>query len=181
MAKPIAKSAAEGLLPLTAGALTLSEAQPDRITALQPWPGQEAALGEALKAIGLGWPAADRALGHGKATVLWSGRSQAFLLNAAPDGLAPFAALTDLSDGWAGLSLSGPGAAAALARLVPVDLSPGAFPEGASARTGLGHMMLLLHRTGRDAFALYVFRSMLASAVHEIGLAMKSMAARAAV
>lgn len=181
MARLIAKSATEGLLPLTVGALTLTDATPARITAVAPWPGCEAAADAALQALGLGWPAPDRAITSAKAAILWSGRSQAFLLGAAPKGLADAAALTDLSDGWVALALDGPPAADTLARLVPLDLSPAAFPEGATARSGLGHMVVLLHRAGPERFRLFVFRSMVRTAVHEIEVAMRSVAARAAI
>lgn len=179
MAKLIAKSASDGLLPVRIGALTLSEAAAASITAIAPYPGKTAAAATALKSIRLDWPAPDRAAISGKAACLWSGRDQAFLVNAAPDALSEIAALTDITDGWAGLALDGAGAAEALARLIPLDLGPGAFPVGATARSGLGHMMVLIHRSGPQTFTLWVFRSMVRTAVHEIETAMKSLAARA--
>ncbi len=182
MAKLITKSATEGLLPLTIGTLTLSDASPKRLTAIAPYPDAEAAVAEVLRAAGLDWPMPNRAAKGAKSVCLWSGRDQAFLTDLSPPaGLAGQAALTDLSDGWVGLKLTGPDAAATLARLIPIDLSPGAFPDGASARTGLGHMSVLLHRSSNRSFMLYLFRSMAASAVHEIEGAMKSLAARALI
>lgn len=178
MAKLIAKSAGEGLLPVRVGGTKLSGAQPARITSIAPWPGKEKAVASALKKLGLDWPAPDRAVTGDKTAVLWSGRSQAFLINAAPEGLEAAAALTDQSDGWACLALDGAEAGAVLARLVPIDLSPATFPEGATARTLLGHMSLLIHRPGATLFHLYIFRSMVASAVHEIESVMKAVDAR---
>jgi len=182
VAKLIAKTATEDLLPLTVGGLTLSDATPKRLTAISLWPGAEAAADLGLKTVGLGWPAPDRAVKGAKGLCLWSGRDQAFVADVTvPPTLADHGAVTDVSDGWVALNLSGPGAAAALARLLAIDLSPRAFPEGATARTGLGHMMVLVHRSSTRSFTLYVFRSMAASAVHEIEVAMKAMAARAAL
>lgn len=181
MANLIAKSASDGLLPLTIGGLSLTDATPARITAIAPWPGKGKATGAALKKLGLDWPAANRAASSGKTLCVWSGRAQAFLINAAPDGLDRGAALTDISDGWVALALDGVAAGAALARLVPLDLGVSAFPQGASARTSLGHMQVLLHRSGADHFTLFVFRSMIKTAVHEIESAMKAVAARARV
>ena len=180
MASLIAKSASDGLLPLQIGGLTLTDATPARITAIAPYLGKEKAIAAALKKLGLDWPAPNRAASSDKALCLWSGRAQAFLINAAPEGLEPAAALTDISDGWGTLVLEGQMAEAALARLVPLDLGATAFPAGASARTSLGHMQLLLHRSGAQRFTLFVFRSMIKTAVHEIETAMKSLAARAA-
>ena len=104
-----------------------------------------------------------------------------FLIGAAPEGLAGVAALTDQSDGWARMRLQGPGAEAVLARLVPIDLRVAAFPEGAVARSGLNHMMMVLMREGPQAFQIMVFRSMAGSAVHELAVAMKALTARAAL
>jgi sarcosine oxidase subunit gamma len=42
-------------------------------------------------------------------------------------------------------------------------------------------MMALLRRTGAQELEVWVFRSMAATAVHEIGTAMRSLAARAAL
>lgn len=180
MAKLIAKTATEDLLPLTVGGLNLSDATPKRLTAVSLWPGAAADADTALREAGLGWPAPDRAVKGAKGLCLWSGRDQAFITDAAvPAGLAGCGAVTDVSDGWVALKLTGPAAAAALARLVAIDLSPRAFPEGATARTGLGHMMALVHRSFPQSFTIYVFRSMTASAVHEIEVAMKALAARA--
>ena len=178
MAKLIAKSPTEGLLPLRVGTLTLKEAQPTRLTAVAPWPGKDKAVAAVLKKLGLGWPEPARAVRNGRTSILWSGRAQAFLVNAAPDGLEPHAALTDISDGWTVLSLEGKGAAEALARLAPLDLSARAFPVGATARTALGHMQVLIFRTGPDRFHLSFFRSMTRTAVHDIGVAMTSLHAR---
>ena len=182
MAKLIAKTASEDLLPLTLGNLTLADASPRRLTAVAPFAGSVAAAAVALRAAGLDWPAPDRAVKGAKGSCLWSGRDQMFLTDIAPpDGLAAYAALTDLTDAWVALKLTGPDAASALARLLAIDLSPRAFPEGATARTGLGHMMALVHRSSGRSFTVYVFRSMVASAAHEIELAMRALAARSAL
>lgn len=180
MASLIAKSATDGLLPLSIGTLTLRDATPARLSAIAPFVGQDKAVDTALRALGLGWPGPDRAMVADAAACLWSGRGQAFVVNADVSALTG-AAVTDIGDGWVGLGLDGAGAAEALARLIPLDLGAKAFPVGASARSGLGHMMVLIHRSAAAAFTLYVFRSMAATAVHEIETAMKALAARASV
>jgi hypothetical protein len=83
----------------------------------------------------------------------------------------------DVSDAFAGLALEGRDAAAVLARLVPVDLDPAAFPSGAAARTLLRHVPLVLVASERG-FGLLVPRSCAASAVAEIVVAMRAVAAR---
>lgn len=176
----IEKSPCDGLLPVTEAGLALTEIASTRITSVAPFAGKERAAGAALKALGLGWPKPRQALAKGAARILWTGRDQAFLIGAAPEGLAGIAALTDQSDGWARMRLDGAGAEAVLARLVPLDLRVASFAKDSVARSGLNHMMMVLHRTGAEAFEIMVFRSMAASAVHELAQAMRMRAARAA-
>ncbi|MGB8813876.1 MAG: sarcosine oxidase subunit gamma [Paracoccaceae bacterium] len=177
----IAKSALAGQTALTLGATTLSEVPPGQITSIAPLKGQEKPLTKALKALGLGFPAPNTFLQKGDARIVWTGRDQAFLINAAPDTLAPHAALTDQSDGWVTLTLQGPLAKAALMRLYPLDLRPLPFPKGTAARAPLNHMSSILLRTWADSFQIMAFRSMAQTAWHEIEAALRGVAARAAL
>lgn len=174
----IAKTPLAGHWPETHGDLTLSEVALDRITSVTPFPGQDAALAQALKPLGLTMPARGRFTEQGGAALVWTGRDQAFLIGPPLETAA--AALTDQSDGWACLRLEGPGMEAALARLVPLDLRAQAFPPGTVARTALGHINCILLRRAA-AFEILVFRSMARSAHAELAEAMKRLAARAAV
>jgi heterotetrameric sarcosine oxidase gamma subunit len=145
------------------------------VAAIQPWPGRQAAVDAALKARGLGFPAPGRSIEVADTRILWAGRETAFLIGTPPPELAE-AAVIDLTDGWAGLSLSGPGAEAVLARLVPIDLRASVFPEGATARSLLGHVQALIARRG-GGFELMVMRSYLRTAHHEVEAAMRRLAA----
>ena len=178
MAELIAISPTEGLLPVTHGAFTLSEATPGRITSVAPFQGKEKPLSAALKkAYKLAFPAPNRMLGGSAGRIVWSGYDQAFVLDADPAPLAGLAALTDQSDGWAGLRLAGPEPERVLARLMPIDLRPAVFAEGDAARVGLNHMMAVIWRAA-VGFEILVFRSMARTAVHEIAAAMAAVAAR---
>ncbi|MCR8723193.1 sarcosine oxidase subunit gamma [Frigidibacter sp. ROC022] len=177
MSRLIARAPAEGLTPLDADGTTLIELPMEPITAISPFAGQEKAVNAALKPLGLRFPKPGQSLARGKARILWTGQDQAFLIGVAPPEI-PGAALADQSDGWARLRLTGALAEAALARLVPLDLRTGAFPLDATARSLLNHMPLSVTRTGTDSFDLMVFRSMATTAVHELDVAMRSVAAR---
>lgn len=166
MASLIARSPAEGLLPATHGALTLSEVVPEAITSLMPLRGAAVAL-----------PGPNRSARDGDALLLWSGRNQALRLGPRPEPMANVA-MTDQSDAFAVLRLEGGGARDALARLTPLDLRAGVFAEGHVARSLLGHMAALFHRSGPERYDMLVFRSMTASAVHEVERAMRGVAAR---
>lgn len=169
-----------GLLPLTIGALTLTEVDPGCLTALAPYHGK--ALGEALKAAhGMALPDANRTTGKAGARVLWFGHAHYLLMGPAPDpALDDHAAVTDISDGWAVVQLAGEGAAAALARVTPIDLRLGQFKQSHTARTDLRHMHASITRLGDEVFMIMVFRSMAHTLVHDLGAAMEGVAARAA-
>lgn len=177
MARLIAISPCGGLLPQTAGGVTLSEVCPEAITAVAPFDGQDAAVSRALQeAVGAAFPAPGRWTG-GDGRIVWTGPDQAMVLGprVAPEG----AAVTDQSDAWAVMRLEGAGCEDVLARLVPIDVRLARFPPGHAARTLLHHMTCTLLRVGEDAFEIMVFRSMAATAVHDLVTAMRSVAAQA--
>ncbi|MGB5868893.1 MAG: sarcosine oxidase subunit gamma [Albidovulum sp.] len=181
MAKLIARSACEDLLPISIGGMELTEQPIDRMWAIAPYHGREKAVSTALQKQGLDWPAPNTVCAKGDKLCMWSGRAQAFLVNAELGGLKDAAALTDISDGWIAIVLTGAKAASVLARLVPVDLGQAACSQGSVLRTGLGHMSVMIHRTGPAQFTIYLFRSMAATAVHELSTAMHAVTARAAI
>ncbi|MEZ5732894.1 MAG: sarcosine oxidase subunit gamma [Paracoccaceae bacterium] len=181
MASLIETGPCDGLLPMTIGDAQLAETSTGRLTSVAPFNGTAKGVAAGLKTLGLGWPEPGQSVSAKSARILWTGRGQALLFNADPAPLHGLAALTDQSDGWAGLALSGPDAEAVLARLVPVDLRDAAFPVGGVIRTGLNHMMMILVREEMDRFMILVFRSMVRSAIHELSVAMEAVAARAAV
>lgn len=169
-----------GLLPLTVGALTLSEVTPDHLTVIAPLQGKAAALGAAFKAAhGLDWPAPNRATGGDDARAIWFGHAHVLLMGPAPDpALSDHASLTDVSDGWALVLLQGAGAADVLARLSPIDLRAGVFQPGHTARTELLHMQASITRLSDDAFLIMGFRSMARTLVHDLKIAMEGVEAR---
>lgn len=114
------------------------------------------------------------------ARIVWTGREQAFLIGVDAPELEG-AAVTDQSDGWAVLEVSGPAAVDVLARLVPMDLRLTACPVGSALRTQVNHMNTVILRTGDYAFEIMVFRSMARTAWHELETATHMVAARASV
>ena len=178
MVKLLAKSAAQGLLPVTRGALELSDSALDIITSVAPFKGKEAEVSKALMAtVGLEFPAPNRSSLKDGVRLVWSGLGQAFLLGARVD--IGGAAVTDQSNAWICLALQGAGTADVLARLTPLDLRGSQFEVGHTARSLLGHMNALFMRTDTDRFEILVFRSMAQTAVHELTRAMESVTAQA--
>ncbi len=179
MPELIAKSALEGR-SVTLGGVTLAEVDVGPITSIAVLPGGAKAAAKGLKPLGLAMPDPGTFAERKGARIVWTGRDQAFLLNADCPVLEG-AAVTDQSDGWAVLGVSGTGAVDALARWIPVDLRLMAFPVGRVMRTQLNHMNVVILRVGDYAFEIMVFRSMARTAWHEIEAAMQMLAARAGV
>jgi heterotetrameric sarcosine oxidase gamma subunit len=172
----IAKSALEGR-NLSVGTVTLAEVDVGPITSIAVLPGGAKAVAKGLKTLGLAMPEPNTFAEKKGARIVWTGRDQAFLMSAdcpVLDG----AAVTDQSDGWAVLGVSGPGSVDVLARWVPMDLRLTAFPVGRALRTQLNHMNVILMRTGDHAVEIMVFRSMARTAWHEMETAMHMVAAR---
>lgn len=176
----IARSACQGLLPLSVGDITLSEVSPGVMTSLAAFKGQEKAASTALKAAhGMVMPAVNRSAGKAESRAIWLGRGQVMLLGPVPDAsLSKHAALTDQSDAWAVVRLEGAQAEDVLARLIPVDVRASVFKRGHTMRTDLLHMMASVTRVGSHAFQIMVFRSMAETLVHDLQSAMEGVASR---
>ena len=131
------RSPFEGLdLPMAIGDARLAELPRAPIRVIAPYRGREAAVSEALRAaLGSGLPQIGRTVPLDGGRLIWAGTGQWMLTGpaaaAAVSALAGLAAVTDQSDGWAAMWLEGSDARAVLARLLPLDLEPAAFPEGA--------------------------------------------------
>ena len=179
MPELIAKSALEGR-SLILGTVTLAEVSVGPITSLAVFPEGTKAAAKGLKALGVSMPEPGTFVEKKGVRIVWTGRDQAFLLGVKPPTLEG-AAIADQSDGWATLGVSGIGAVAVLARLVPIDLRLSAFPVGRVLRSQVNHMNAVILRVGDYAFEIMVFRSMARTAWHEIEEAMHTVAARAGV
>lgn len=177
MPELIAKSALEGR-SVTLGGVTLAEVEVGPITSVALFPGGAKLAAKGLKTLGLAMPAPNTFVEKKGARIVWTGREQAFLIGVAPPEMQG-AALTNQSDGWAVLGVSGPAAVEVLARLVPVDLRLPVCPVGTALRAPVNHMNAVILRTGDYAFEIMVFRSMARTAWHEIETAVSLVAARA--
>lgn len=179
MAKLIAISPFADRLPIQVGALTLSEITPDNVTSISPFDRKGAAVSKALKsAFGFGFPKAGQAFFANGNILIWTGQGQAMLLGAQAPDLGGLAAVSEQSDGWAIVKLSGTGSEDTLARLVPVDLRRAVFKQGQTLRSMLQHMPMSITRTGENAFQIMVFRSMAGTCAHELEIAMRGVSAR---
>ncbi|PTX56698.1 sarcosine oxidase subunit gamma [Litoreibacter ponti] len=162
MIELVAKSPAEGLLPKTIGTLTLSEVTPT-IHSIAPLKGAR------LK----DFPDVGKSAPYKGGTLIWSARGQYMLLDAPTPKIK--AAITDQSDAWTSVTLTGDRAQALLARLCPLDTAK--MAPGDVARSLIGHMSAIIIR--QDAgFQIMVFRAFARTLVHEMTDAMTALAAR---
>jgi heterotetrameric sarcosine oxidase gamma subunit len=175
----IAKGPFDGVEPLVMAGLTLAPVEDGPIWSIALLPGGAKAAAKALKPLGLAFPGPGGISEKAGLRLVWTGRDQAFLFGDLPAGLEGAAVVTDQSGGWAGVTLTGPGAARALGRLVAVDVRLAAFPVGGVVRTGLNHMSAVILRTGEDAFEIRVFRSMARTCWHELAEVLRHLGARA--
>lgn len=82
--------------------------------------------------------------------------------------LGEAAYLTDQSDGWVILRLSGEKSIPALQRICMLDLELAQFPPGAVARTVMEHLDVIIVREAPDTFLLISARSSAQSFLHAI-------------
>ena len=118
-------------------------------------------------ALGLALPARPKtSAGSGTRKALWLGPDEWLVIDEAGSDLraelASVAALhsaVDISHRNVAMSVSGPGAAAAINAGCPQDLSLAAFPVGACSRTVLGKIEVVVWRTGEKTFRVECWRS----------------------
>ncbi len=102
---------------------------------------------------------------------------------AAPQAAGAFVAetlgsagyVTDQSDNWVGLRISGELALPALERICPIDLDPAVFPTGAVARTLMEHLGAIIHREGPEQFLLLSASSSACSFLHAVATSLRNV------
>ena len=99
--------------------------------------------------------------------IWWHGRCSPANAHISKSALSA-AYVTEQSDNWVILRLSGSLADAALERLCPIDLHPATFPVGAVARTHMEHMGSFLLREGNSKFLLISASSSAQSFLHAV-------------
>ncbi|MEP3347819.1 MAG: sarcosine oxidase subunit gamma [Litoreibacter sp.] len=166
------KSAAEGLLPVVVGGLSLEEVPHRELYSVAPFKGADVSP-ELKKAVGVKLPEAGKVSAIDGVEIVWTARGQYFLIGAKPPKLN--AAITDQSDAWCAVSLMGAGVADVMARLCPVDVN--AMSEGDVVRSLIGEMSaIIVQRAG--GFEIMVFRAFTKTLVHEMHATMVSVNAQ---
>ena len=168
-------------LPVSAGSATLADATPDFITSIQARSGKAAALSKAVKVVhGIALPKIGQVTGTDNTRLIWFGTDQYLLIGKAPadPGLSAFAAITNQSDAWTVMHLSGASAADVLARLCPLDLRSEKFGPGHTARSMIADLPSVVTPI-HGGFAIMLLQSLAKSALHDLHGAMESLAGQA--
>ena len=179
MVELVAQSPCGNALPVTIGRVSMAEVDLGPLTLIQPFESQAAAMDDCVKRdIGLTLPKSNRSTSNSNARLIWFGHDSYLLAGGQAPDLTALAAVSDQSDAWACVEVSGDTVEDVLARLVPVDLRASAFPMDATVRTLIGHISAALTRTGDNRILILVFRSMARSLVEDLKEAMEAVAAR---
>lgn len=142
-----------------------------------PLDGEKAFKTYLKSAFGLGIAAPGSSETKDEKTLLGLARDQFFLLMPfaetplSPELLSAVkgqAHLTDQSDSWAHLQISGQGIRDALERICPISLHPDEFAIGSVARTSMEHLNAIIWRTDQDTFHLMSARSSAHSFLHAL-------------
>ncbi|MGB7286158.1 MAG: sarcosine oxidase subunit gamma family protein [Salaquimonas sp.] len=121
---------------------------------------------------------------NGSAMLLWMTPEQFFYVinddnpiaaNAVKSKLGSTAYLTDQSDAFVGLSVSGPKAIEALERICPIDISIEKFPVGNCARTMMEHLGAIILRTSNGEFQLMSATSSAKSFLHAVEVSAQNL------
>lgn len=149
--------------------------------------GGEAALADALRsAFALAVPemGGSTVSADGKARLLGLQRDQFFLLiddqgseafALVVEGLGETAYLTDQSDSWTMLAMSGAKCRTALERVCPIDLHPSTFPERSVTRTVMEHFGVIILREGPEHYQLMSATSSARSFLHVIETSIRNI------
>ena len=83
--------------------------------------------------------------------------------------------LSDQSDSWVMLHLSGENARAALARICAIDLHPAIFGPGSVTRTAMEHMGVIIICEAENTYTLMALRSFADSFLHAIEVSIENV------
>jgi heterotetrameric sarcosine oxidase gamma subunit len=170
--------------PIEIGQAVLICDQPASILSVAPFKGQGMAVSDALKAVvKLTLPTVGTVVSRKDFRVMWAGQGQWFVVGAfdvdwLSKALRNNAAVTDQSDAWVALTITGGDAGEVMSRLCALDLSQ--LDKGQTARAEFAHMLSNITPI-KDGYEVMVMRSFAKTAVHDIQTVMTKLAAQRAL
>lgn len=154
--------------------------------------GEQALRAAVERAFGLALPEPGGRVEPDPIGVFWMGHEQWFveaertakpnLVSTLASAVGDSASVTDQSDSWARLHVAGAWTRSVLEKLCPLDLHPGAFPAGSTARTTMEHIGAVIMLLGDgETFVLLTPRSSARSFLANLRHAADSTAAENAL
>lgn len=177
-----------GIDPLEINGVEAREVTDYSIVSLAtPLDGEDTLIASVSSAYGVALPAIGRTVrsDDGSTLILGLQPGQFFVLFKSTDEqpldlvnerIRDEAYLTDQSDSWAMVRISGTRSREALERICPIDLDPLVFVIGAVARTLMEHLGVIILREDEDAFLLMSARSSARSFWHALELSIRNIA-----
>ena len=158
------------------GGTTLSEVTDMAIYSIALALQADAALSSIQQQLGTAWPATGHSTLNTEATYRLLGlqSDQVFVLVTGDAAAANLPALddsayiTDQSDSWAALRVSGPMSKKALERICPIDLHPTVFAKGFVTRTSMEHLAVIVLCEADDEYLLLSPSSSAQSFLHAV-------------
>ena len=83
--------------------------------------------------------------------------------------------LSDQSDSWVIMRVSGENCLSALERISPIDIHPSAFPVGSVARTSMEHMATIIIHESEGSYLMLSLRSFAQSFLHAVTTSIKNV------
>lgn len=171
MVKLYAKSPLNKMSDIKIGSLTLREVIWKNITTIQPLKGKEKITTKAInERFELNLPGVGKSISSQKNKIMWIGMNQFLFLGDKIE--VKEAALTDQSDAWTILLLTGDKTADVMDRLCPVDTR--SLVSGDVIRSMIGHMTAIVEKT-EVGCQLMVFRAFAETLLHEVCNSMRSV------
>jgi len=96
-------------------------------------------------------------------------------ISAKVNAKEQLAYLSDQSDSWVTLRISGDRCLDALERICPLDIHPSAFPAGSVARTSMEHMATIIMHESEGSYLLLSLRSFAHSFLHAVTTSIKNI------
>ena len=156
------------------GSLTLKEISWENITTIQPFKGKRKTASKAIKkSFELDFPVVGKSVCAKKNKIMWIGMNQFLFLGDKIE--MKEVALTDQSDAWTILLLTGDKTADVMDRLCPVDTR--SLMSGDVVRSMIGHMTAIVEKTEAGC-QLMVFRAFAETLLHEVCNSMRSVTAQ---
>ena len=168
-----------GAISLKIGTVAVEEVQTSLFTVGVHKEISKKLLNTMKSVTGMDWPNVCQIKSKDNISLMWFDHTHVAIMGVKPTlQLKKIAAVTDVSDAWLIIDIDGIDARKVLSRVTPTDMREQSFKTGMTQRGDLMHMQASISCIEEHRFRIMVFRSMAQTLVHELTIAMKSVAAR---